>query len=154
MAEGVLSLLRESIVTNYNNYTERGCCPIHAKESLRHVYEAYHNLGGNDVATKLYHTLLEMPEEEPEEKEGIWKQQTSFTPYLLGKAILTSFPVYLVSTGGWEKFASDAISDTKDCKHFMPLLYAELRKQCFQECERHCENRLLLMGLFTLVLFQ
>lgn len=63
IAEGVQSFLRESIVNNYNKYTEeKGHCPIHAKESIKHVYEAYHNLGGNDVATKLYKTLLAMPE--------------------------------------------------------------------------------------------
>lgn len=69
IAEGVKSLLRESIVSNYNKYQERGYCPIYAKESIKKVYEAYHDLGGNDVATKLYHTLLDMPEEPKEEKE-------------------------------------------------------------------------------------
>lgn len=69
IAEGVQSLLRESIVSNYNKYTDRGYCPIYAKESIKHVYEAYHNLGGNDVATKLYNTLLAMPEE-PKEREA------------------------------------------------------------------------------------
>lgn len=68
IAEGVRSLLRESIVQNYNKYQEREYCPIYAKESIKRVYEAYHNLGGNDVATKLYRTLLDMPEE-PEERE-------------------------------------------------------------------------------------
>lgn len=60
---GVQSLLRESIVANYNKYQDRECCPIYAKESVKKVYEAYHGLGGNDVATKLYRTLLDMPEE-------------------------------------------------------------------------------------------
>lgn len=68
IASGVQSLLRESIVSNYNKYQERDFCPIYAKESIKKVYESYHNLGGNDVATQLYHTLLKMPEE-PEEKE-------------------------------------------------------------------------------------
>ena len=62
IAEGVQSLLRESIVTNYNRYTERGYCPIYAKESMKKVYKAYHNLGGNDVATELYNKVLKMPE--------------------------------------------------------------------------------------------
>ncbi len=66
---GVQSLLRESIVANYNKYQDRECCPIYAKESVKKVYEAYHTLGGNDVATKLYHTLLNMPEEPREEDE-------------------------------------------------------------------------------------
>ncbi|MDE7436796.1 MAG: hypothetical protein K2N01_13385 [Lachnospiraceae bacterium] len=63
IAAGVQSLLRESIVQNYNKYQDREYCPIYAKESIKRVYEAYHNLGGNDVATKLYNTLLAMPEE-------------------------------------------------------------------------------------------
>lgn len=63
IAEGVQSLLRESIVQNYNKYKDKEFCPIYAKESIKRVYQAYHNLGGNDVATKLYEKLLELPEE-------------------------------------------------------------------------------------------
>lgn len=68
IAEGVQSLLRESIVTNYNRYLDKGYCPIYAKESLKKVYCAYHDLGGNDVATSLYKKILEMPEEKKEDK--------------------------------------------------------------------------------------
>lgn len=60
---GVQSLLRESIVSNYNKYQDKGYCPIFAKESIRRAYKAYHNLGGNDVATELYDKLLKMREE-------------------------------------------------------------------------------------------
>ena len=63
IAEGVQSLLRESLVDGYNKYQDKGFCPIYAKESVKKVYAAYHNLGGNDVATSLYHKLLAMPEE-------------------------------------------------------------------------------------------
>jgi len=70
IAEGVQSLLRESIVTNYNRYSERGYCPIYAKESLKRVYKSYHNLGGNDVATELYTKVLKMPEEKKEEADN------------------------------------------------------------------------------------
>ena len=63
IAEGVQALLRESIVTSYNKHLDRGFCPIYAKESIKKVYKAYHNLGGNDVATSLYKKILEMPEE-------------------------------------------------------------------------------------------
>lgn len=69
IAEGVQSLLRESIVTNYNRYSDRGYCPIYAKESMKKVYKAYHNLGGNDVATELYTKVLKMPEEKKEEAD-------------------------------------------------------------------------------------
>lgn len=63
IAEGVQSLLRESIVGNYNKYTDKGFCPIYAKDSLKRVYISYHKLGGNDVATELYKKILAMPEE-------------------------------------------------------------------------------------------
>ena len=66
IAEGVQSLLRESIINNYNRYSDRGYCPIYAKESVKRVYQAYHGLGGNDVATELYNKLLKMPEERNE----------------------------------------------------------------------------------------
>ena len=68
IAEGVQSLLRESIVTNYNRYSGKGYCPIYAKESLKSVYKAYHDLGGNDVATDLYKKLLEMPTEKDKQE--------------------------------------------------------------------------------------
>ena len=69
IAEGVQSLLRESIVSNYNKYSEKGFCPIYAKESIKKVYEAYHDLGGNDVATQLYQKILVMPEKEENEND-------------------------------------------------------------------------------------
>lgn len=69
IGNGVQSLLRESIVQNYNKYQDKGFCPIYAKETIKKVYEAYHNLGGNDIATKLYNTILNMDEEPPESEE-------------------------------------------------------------------------------------
>lgn len=63
IADGVQSLLRESIVENYNRYSDKGFCPIYAKESIKRVFSAYSNLGGNDVAHELYLKILRMPEE-------------------------------------------------------------------------------------------
>lgn len=44
IADGVQSLLRESIVQNYNKYQDKEYCPIYAKESIKRAYKAYHNL--------------------------------------------------------------------------------------------------------------
>ena len=68
LADGVQALLRESIVTNYNRYLDKGACPIYAKESIKKVYKSYEALGGNDVAHDLYEKILKMPTE-PEKKE-------------------------------------------------------------------------------------
>lgn len=69
IAAGVQSLLRESIVANYNKYSDARYCPIYAKESIKKVYAAYHGLGGNDVATELYKKVLAMPEQEADNAE-------------------------------------------------------------------------------------
>ena len=63
ISDGVQALLRESIVRNYNKWSEKNYCPIYAKESLRRAHEAYTKLGGNDVAHELYGKLIKMPEE-------------------------------------------------------------------------------------------
>lgn len=63
IADGVQALLRESIVENYNRYSDKGFCPIYAKESIKRVFQAYEALNGNDVAHELYLKILRMPEE-------------------------------------------------------------------------------------------
>lgn len=71
--KGVQCLLRAEIIRSYEKYLDKGFCQIYAKEALRREYEAYHNLGGNDVATELYHKVMKMPEdkEHHNETEGI-----------------------------------------------------------------------------------
>lgn len=64
LEDGVESLLRLEIVRSYNEYTEKGYCPIYAKESLSRAYNDYHLLGGNDVATRLYDRIMLLPTEE------------------------------------------------------------------------------------------
>ena len=58
--DGLQCLLRAEIIRSHDKYTAQGYCPIYAKESLRRVYTAYHNLGGNDIATALYNECLDM----------------------------------------------------------------------------------------------
>lgn len=67
ISEGIQALLRESIVSSYNKYSERGYMPIYAKESIKRAYTAYKALGGNDVASELYQKMLKMPEEDKDE---------------------------------------------------------------------------------------
>lgn len=65
LENGVQCLLRAEIIRSYEKYVEQGYCPVHAKESLKRVYQAYRGLGGNDVATKLYHQTLSLPTNAP-----------------------------------------------------------------------------------------
>lgn len=67
--EGMQALLRDRIIQAYSHYQDKQYCPIYGKENVKRMYDAYHTLGGNDVATKLKDTLLEMPEEPAEREE-------------------------------------------------------------------------------------
>ncbi len=66
--DGLQSLLRQEIIRSYEKYSERGYCPIYAKEALKREYKSYHALGGNDVATDLYKKCLKLPTEPPKEE--------------------------------------------------------------------------------------
>ena len=71
ISNGLCASLRNTIVADYNKYTDKGYCPIYAKESLKILYSSYTALGGNDVASTLYHKLLEMPEELNNTPDGV-----------------------------------------------------------------------------------
>ena len=62
---GLQSLLRAEIIRSYEKYTDKGYCPIYAKEALKIEYGSYHALGGNDVATELYKKTLALNTEPP-----------------------------------------------------------------------------------------
>lgn len=61
--EGVQCLLRAEIIRSHEKSMDRGYCPIYAKEALKRAYHAYHELRGNDVATRLYNEVMELPTE-------------------------------------------------------------------------------------------
>lgn len=63
LEQGVQCLLRAEIIRSHEKYSERGHCPIYAKEALRREYVAYHELGGNDVATRIYDEVMKLPTE-------------------------------------------------------------------------------------------
>lgn len=58
---GMRELLRSRLIEYHDKYTERGYCPIYAKEAATRSYEAYHDLGGNGVITALYEEIMELP---------------------------------------------------------------------------------------------
>ena len=63
LKKGVCALLRNEIVESHRRYTGMGYCPYADKENIRDMYEAYHGLGGNDIATDLKNEILALPYE-------------------------------------------------------------------------------------------
>ncbi len=69
LEDGMKSLQRIQLIEYHDKYTERGYCPIYAKEAATRCYESYHELGGNGVITKLYNDLLALPETKDEKEK-------------------------------------------------------------------------------------
>jgi hypothetical protein len=67
LTSGEQAILRDRIIHAYNHYyKEKKFMPIYARESLDHMYQEYHNLGGNGVVEDLIKKLYQLPTE-PEE---------------------------------------------------------------------------------------
>ena len=68
IATGVQCLLRAEIIRSAEKYHDKGYCPVYARDALTRAYDSYHNLGGNDVATELFHRTIDLPTD-PEKPE-------------------------------------------------------------------------------------
>lgn len=66
MRNGMVAILRDSMIRSFNHYSEKGYCPIYARESVESMYHAYHDLGGNGTITTLYEKLQRLPTERGE----------------------------------------------------------------------------------------
>lgn len=60
---GMQCLLRAELIRCHKEYSAKGFCPVYARESIIKMYDAYHNLGGNDVITDLKDDVLKLPTE-------------------------------------------------------------------------------------------
>ena len=65
---GLCALLRNEIVVAHRTYTSIGYCTIEDKTNISEMYKAYHNLGGNDIATALKNQIMELPNTKGEKK--------------------------------------------------------------------------------------
>jgi hypothetical protein len=69
LCDGVQCLLRAEIIRQNEKWVKVGYCPIYAKQALTREYKAYSKLHGNDVATGLYHEVMELPERKKEHED-------------------------------------------------------------------------------------
>lgn len=60
---GMQSLLRVRIIETYNHYSDKGVCPIYARENMEALYVQYHELGGNGTVRDLIEKLNDLPTE-------------------------------------------------------------------------------------------
>ena len=63
LSAGVQALLRDRIIQAYNLHSEKGYCPIYAKDNVRRLFTPYSELEHDTVITELVGKLLQMPTE-------------------------------------------------------------------------------------------
>lgn len=61
MREGMLVMLRDRIIQADTHFTKIGEVSALEKESMQKMYNAYHGLGGNDIATASYKRVIALP---------------------------------------------------------------------------------------------
>ena len=59
-AKGTMLLLRVQLFEYHEKYVELGKIPTYAYDNFIEMYDAYHNLGGNGTATKMYEEIQEL----------------------------------------------------------------------------------------------
>ena len=59
-SRGTMLILRRDIIDDHEKYMTRGEIPTYAYENFDEMYQAYHNLGGNGLATKMFEEIREL----------------------------------------------------------------------------------------------
>ena len=59
-SRGTMLLLREQLFKYHDRYTTAQEIPLYAYENFMEMYDAYHELGGNGVATKMKEEIEEL----------------------------------------------------------------------------------------------
>lgn len=67
MQEGMICVLRQQMINDYNKYSERGEMPLYAKRTFEDCYECYKALGGNGYMREVHEKAMDLPERRKDE---------------------------------------------------------------------------------------
>ena len=59
-SRGTMLLLRVQLIEYHDRYMDLGSIPSYAYENFCEMYEAYHDLGGNGMVTKMFEEVQEL----------------------------------------------------------------------------------------------
>lgn len=61
LEKGVQCLLRAELMRLHETYTNARNCSVYERESYLKMYNAYHELGGNDIVTRMKGEIMDLP---------------------------------------------------------------------------------------------
>lgn len=59
--EALVAILRDRIIQSCRFFIKSGSVPAFERESIERMYNAYHGLGGNDIASDIYRQMRDLP---------------------------------------------------------------------------------------------
>lgn len=59
-SKGTMLLLRVQLIEYHDKYVKLGEIPSYAYDNFAEMYNAYHDLGGNGMVTKMYNEIQEL----------------------------------------------------------------------------------------------
>ena len=59
-SKGTMLLLRVQLIEYHDHYMEQGDIPSYAYQNFVDMYDAYHELGGNGMITKMYEEIRDL----------------------------------------------------------------------------------------------
>lgn len=62
LQDGMICVLRQQMVQDYNKYSERGEMPLYAKRTFADCFGSYKALGGNGYMDEVYDKAMDLPE--------------------------------------------------------------------------------------------
>ena len=68
-SQGTMLLLRVQLIEYHDKYTSLGYIPSYVYQNYCEMYEAYHTLGGNGMATRMWEEIQDLPIRKEKEYE-------------------------------------------------------------------------------------
>ena len=68
-SQGTMLLLRVQLIEYHDKYTSLGYIPSYVYQNYCEMYEAYHALGGNGMATRMWEEIQDLPIRKEKEYE-------------------------------------------------------------------------------------
>lgn len=65
LAMGVVAMLRDRLIETMGSSIKAGWVTVDKADVITRMYQAYHNLGGNDVVSHTYQRFMDLPHREP-----------------------------------------------------------------------------------------
>lgn len=66
---GIQALLRSQMISDYNQWNEKGYAPIYARENFENCWQQYHSLGVNGVMDDIHEKFIDLPTNPPKNND-------------------------------------------------------------------------------------